>query len=196
MIASDAPQAGWDLRAWIRAHREREKGTDLLGALERLLEDFYGPGEVPAETYEAVLEHVGDERGRRVLNIFRRYNSIASRSQDFSDEIAAEGLSLATSLGDAGARSYFLNVRAQRSFEAGDAEAADSEGGAGASILRRLAKDDPVFEDQAAKATRNAAIFAMACGDFPRARELAETLRGSPYAPLGDDPLAFLLEER
>jgi hypothetical protein len=196
MIGTDAPQAGWDLRAWIRAQRERGAVTPLLVALERLLEDFYGPGEVPAETFDAVLEHVEDKRGRLVIEVFRRYDEIASRGPDFVDKSAAEGLSLATLLGDACSRSYFLNVRAERSYLAGDAVAADGEGGEGAEILRRLAEDDRLFEDQAAKATRNATTFAMACGDFPRARRLAQALRGGPYAPVGDDPLAFLLEER
>jgi hypothetical protein len=194
MIACDAPQAGWDFRAWIHAKREFGGDIALLDALERLLEGFYGPGEVPVETYDDVLEQVGDERSRLVIETFRRYDTIASHPHDFADETAADGLRLATVLEDDGARSYFLNVQAERRYEAGNAEAADAEGGAGAEILRRLAADDPIFDKQAAKATRNATSFAVSCGDFPRARLLAETLRGSQYAPTGDDPLAFLLE--
>jgi CHAT domain len=196
MIASDEPQAGWDFRAWIRGQRERGPWNGRLDALERVLEEFYGPGAVPAETFEALLEHVDSERERLVIEAFRRYDEITSCGPEFADETAADGLRLAAALDDDGTRSYFLNVRAERSYRAGDADQADTEGGEGAAILRRIAASDPLFENQAAKATRNAMTFAMATGDFARARELAATLRGTPYTPVGDDPLAFLMERR
>jgi tetratricopeptide (TPR) repeat protein len=196
MMGTSGVQPGWDLRAWIRAERDRGAGTELLDALEHLLGEFHGPGEVPDETYDAVLEHIDDERERLVVEVFRRFDLVVSHAHDFSDQTAEEGLTLANVLGDPCARSFFLNVRAERSYRQGDAEAADAEGSEGAEILRQLAASDPVFEEQAAKATRNATTFAMACGDFAKARRLAGTLRNTRYAPVGDDPLAFLLEAR
>jgi tetratricopeptide (TPR) repeat protein len=110
--------------------------------------------------------------------VFEVHDRIASGPNSFSDEDVNEGLQLANKLDHRGLYSYFLLLKAQRTYEAGDISLARELNLDVVQILRELCSKDPVYNEQLQKAQVNGAISAALDGDFTTARALAAEVQG------------------
>ena len=150
MIASGTEQSICDLFGVIDASRKgRRLSAQQADALDELIEQFIGPGEVRPETVALVTAtFVSVPLERDVIALFLTHDRLASGATDVAPAELGEAIQRAEAIGSEPALTYFLSVWSQLAAQAGQLQQAISAAQAALTLAAKLAAEDAEMQDR------------------------------------------------
>jgi hypothetical protein len=150
MIASGGEQSICDLFGVIdEARKVGRLPPEQANALDELLEQFIGPGQVRAETADrvtAMFAPVPIERD--VIALFLAHDRLASGAPDVTLGQIEQSIRLAEKIGSEAALTFFVGVWSQYAAQAGHLDDAISAASRALELATSLAGKDKEFEDR------------------------------------------------
>jgi hypothetical protein len=150
MIACGTEQSICDLFGVIDESRKaRRLSPDEADALDELVEQFIGPGEVRQETAElatSVFDAMPLER--EVIALFLAHDRLASGAPDVGPAEIAVSIGRAEAIGSEEALTFFLGVWAQYAAQSGELEQAIEAARAAVALAAKLAAADTELQDR------------------------------------------------
>jgi hypothetical protein len=150
MIASGTEQSICDLFGVIdESRKSRRLSPQEADALDELIEQFIGPGEVRPET-AALVTSVFDSMPlkREVIALFLAHDRLASGATDVTVDEIGESIQRAESIGSEAALTFFFGVWAQFAAQAGQLEQAIGAARAALTLAAKLAAADEEMQDR------------------------------------------------
>ena len=143
---------------------------DEAKAVYELTESFLGKGMPSKPRYDIVRRHLRwHPKRERTLDLFHCYDEIVSESPNYSQEVAKNGLTIASSMQEPGAIGLFRLFEAQvLTREGRTADAAEPSVEALDDLLS-AAEKEPACGHRVAQAGQNAVLLTAMAGDKPRA---------------------------
>jgi hypothetical protein len=150
MIASGSEQSICDLFGVIDESRKaRRLPAQQADALDELVEQFIGPGEVRPETVARVTETFAPvPLERDVIALFLAHDRLASGATDVTPAELQDAIQRADAIGSEAALTYFLSVWAQLAAQGGQLEQAISAAQAALTLAAKLAAEDAEMQDR------------------------------------------------
>ena len=150
MIASGTEQSICDLFGVIDESRKaRRLPAEQADALDELIEQFIGPGEVGPETATLVTATFDSEPLERdVIALFLAHDRLASGATDVTPAELQDAIQRADAIGSEAALTYFLSVWSQLAAQAGQLEQAMSAAQAALTLAAKLAAEDAEMQDR------------------------------------------------
>jgi CHAT domain len=150
MIGCPTEQATKDLFGVIsQASKNKRLLKKEEEALNRLLEQYAGPGEIDEETAAQVLDVFSSKPHERdVIELFIIHDRLASGQAKVSIEEIDRAIQLSKKLGSIGAETYFASVRCQKTAEMGQIEQAIAMGWDVLEQTEKLASEDAECKDR------------------------------------------------
>ena len=150
MIASGTEQSICDLFGVIDESRKAGRlSLREAAALDELIEQFIGPGEVGQATATLVIsvfESMPLER--EVIRLFLAHDRLASGAPDVTIEEIGEAIQRAEAIGSEAALTFFLGVWAQYAAQAGGLEQAVEAARGALTLAAKLAEADTELQDR------------------------------------------------
>ena len=150
MIACGTEQSICDLFGVIDESRKaRRISAQEAGALDELIEQFIGPGEVAEET-AALVTSVFESKPleREVIALFLAHDRLASGSPDVTTGEIAQSVQRAEAIGSEAALTFFLGVWAQYAAQAGALEQAIGAARGAVTLAAKIAATDAELQDR------------------------------------------------
>jgi hypothetical protein len=161
-LASSLPWTSWLLRVigsgseqtiadfWGVVDVQRRTGrlpATKADALDRLMEQFVGPGTVDAGTVGAVRRvFAADAQEQKVIELFLLHDRLASGDTSVTLREIDAGVRLSEQLGSDGAHVFFLGVWAQHTAQGGNVAAAIRAAEVALGKCDKLVKSDPEYQ--------------------------------------------------
>jgi hypothetical protein len=150
MIASGTEQSICDLFGVIEESRKaRRLPAQQADALDELVEQFIGPGEVRPETVALVTATFASvPLERDVIALFLAHDRLASGATDVTPAELGEAIRRADAIGSEPALTYFLSVWSQLAAQSGQLEQAIPAAQAALTLAAKLAAEDGEMQDR------------------------------------------------